>query len=146
MGCEHCTVLYCAVLYCIVLCCTVLYCIVLYCTVLYCIVQYIAKLYSVVLYRGPDPALICHSLTLRAPIPFRSQDWVDVTPIVAVSSELFGMFSFCTVLYCIVLYYTVLYCIVLYCTLLNCSGCFHSILTIYLAIYFGNIYSKFQKK
>merc|ERR1712176_1662686 len=113
--------------YCIVQCCIVLYLIVLYCIVLY----------SAVLYCGPDPALICHSLTLWALMPSRSQDWVDVTPIVAVCSELFGMFLFCTVLYCIVLY-----CIVLYRTLLNCSGCFHSILTIYLAIYFGNIYSK----
>merc|ERR1712041_533 len=127
----------------------------------YCIVLYSNVLYSSVLYRGPDPALICHSLTLWALKPSRSQDWVDVTPIVAVSSELFWMFLICTVLdcivlycivlyrivlYCTVFYFTVLCCIVLYCTLLNCSGCFHSILTIYLAIYFGNIYSKSKKK
>merc|ERR1712050_627445 len=84
--------------------------------VLYCIVLYSNVLYSAVLYRGPDPALTCHSLTLWTLMPSRSQDWVDVTPIVAVSSELFWMFLFCTVLYCIVLCCIVLYFALLYFT------------------------------
>merc|ERR1711955_27167 len=57
---------------------------------------------------------------MGALMPSRSQDWVDVTPIVAVCSDLFGMFLFCTLLYCIVLYCIVLYCIVLY-RILMCS-------------------------
>merc|ERR1712034_57620 len=111
--CHSLTLRHSNVLYFIVQCCIVLYLIVLYCIVLYSNV-----LYSAVLYCGPEPALICHSLTLWALMPSRSQDWVDVTPIVAVCSELFGMFLFCTVLYCIVLYCIVLYRIVLYRTVL----------------------------
>jgi len=104
--------------FCIVLCCTsdystVLYCTILYFTVLYCTVLYYTVLYSTVLYLhsitsivlllycpglartsvSPDPALICHSLTL----------WHN------------------NLLYFISLYYTVLYCTVLYCTVLYCA-------------------------
>merc|ERR1711955_127001 len=57
---------------------------------------------------------------MGALMPSRSQDWVDVTPIVAVCSDLFGMFLYCIVLYCIVLYCIVLYCIVLYRIVLYC--------------------------
>merc|ERR1712112_700482 len=96
-----------------VLCCTVMdlslciaFCIVLYFTVLYCTVLYYTVLYSTVLYLhsitsivlllycpglartsvSPDPALICHSLTLRH------------------SNVLYFISLYCTVLYCIVLY------------------------------------------
>jgi len=101
--------------FCIVLCCTsdystVLYCTILYFTVLYCTLLYFTVLYSTVLYLhsitsivlllycpglartsvSPDPALICHSLTLRH------------------SNVLYFISLYCTVLYCIVLYSVVL--------------------------------------
>merc|ERR1712034_170387 len=104
----------------------VLYFISLYCTVLYCIVLYSNVLYSAVLYCGPDPALICHSLTLWA----------------LNCSGCFYSVLYCTVLYCTVLYCTVLYCTVLYCALLYFTELF-GMFPFYFDNLFGDLFRKY---